>query len=204
MEKCKTLLATGAAALAAFVSVQSAPAAPAATRCVAVEGGVEYRAYLPDQKRYVYVQVKTLSGFYPSVFVTVDKNYDADKAKIAANDPYYAWWIDRSKPMSFSTDQVAIRWQDESGWSSVTSWISSPDWVTVKQPIRGLEPSGSAFTGTGSSDTNTFAFHTRLELGALSGDTFEAALPTVSYDGVTLSPPVVHFERDGRNVTVHC
>lgn len=201
------LAISGAAALTAIICILSVPATAAAAsnlRCEPTEGGVEYRAYLPDQKRYIYVAVKALSGYVPSIFVTIDKNYDAVPGKPGKDDPLNAWWIDRSKPMTFSSDKIAIRWPKSGTWTSLTSWISSPDWKELAQPIRGLAPEGGRFVGAGSPDANTFAFETRVELTDFNTDAFEVAPPAVTYDGVTVTPPVVHFDREDRIVKVHC
>lgn len=168
------------------------------TRCEAIQNGVEYRAFLPDGKRYVYVTAKALTGIFPSIFVMVDKNYIESGPRPAKDDPYTAWWIDRSKPMTFSTDKVRIRWKDSGTLQTLTGWLSEPDWVEISQPIRGLEPDGNRFKGAGSSDTNTFTFQTRMEMPGFSGDEFDIILPSVTYDGATVTPPVVHFLREDR------
>ncbi len=178
--------------------------APSTQRCTAVKNGVEYRAYLPDAKRYIYVSVKALSGVNPSVFVMIDKSYESAAAKPVKDDPYAAWWIDRSKPMRFSTDLVKVRWQDEGGWRAVTGWLSGPNWIEVDQPIRGLEPDGKNFTGAGAADTNTYAFQTRVEMPDFRGDAFDVTLPSVTFEGVTVSPPAVHFERTDGVVSANC
>ncbi len=198
------VLAAGTAIVCVLTFPAAAAPAPPASRCEAVDGGVEYRSYLPDQKRYVYVSVKALGGYYPSIFVTVDKNYDAPPGKIADNDPMNAWWIDRSKPMAFSTDKVTIRWPEHSAWTSMTSWISTPGTKELVQSIRGLSPADGKFVGTGAADINSFAFQSRVELTDNGPPSFDVIVPAVSYDGVTVSPPPVHFERDGRDLSVHC
>jgi len=204
MYSTRTFALGGTLLLAALGIGTTGAQAQASTRCVAVKDGVEYRAYLPDGRRYVYVAVKALSGIYPSVFVMIDKNYDVSGTAPVKDDPYAAWWIDRSKPMSFSTDKVKVRWKDETGWSAVTSWVSDPDWIEVAQPIRGLEPDGKSFKGTGSTDTNTYAFQTRVDMQGFRGDTFDVAIPSVTLDGVTVSPPIVQFERGDDAVSAHC
>jgi hypothetical protein len=178
---------------------------PPTLRCEAVVSGIEYRAFLPDQKRYIYVAVKVLPGFHPSVFVMIDKNYDAKISKVASADPLNVWWLDRSKPMFFSTDKVKVRWTDRSAWSAVTSWMVTPNSTDAVQAIRGIDPDGARFSGLGSTDSNSYAFQTRIELPGFSGDSFEVTVPSVSFDGVTLTPPVVKFERgDGNNFDVKC
>lgn len=203
MRMITRVLAAGTAIVSVLTISAAASAAAPASRCEAVDGGVEYRSYLPDQKRYVYVSVKALGGYYPSIFVTIDKNYDAPPGKIADNDPLNAWWIDRSKPMAFSSDKVTIRWPEHSTWTSMTSWISSPDTKEMAQGIRGLSPSDGRFVGTGTADINSFAFQSRVEVTD-NAPSLDVIVPTVSYEGVTVSPPPVHFERDGRDLSVHC
>lgn len=194
-----------AAAAAAIVCALTIPAAAAQPpRCEALANGVEYRAYLPDQKRYLFVSVKALPGYVPSVFVIIDKNYDAPPSDIVADDPLNRWWIDRSKPMTFSSDKVEIRWPDHSTWTAMTGWISSPDIEAMTQTIRGLTAEAGKFVGTGVADTNTFAFQSRVELSDTSIGAFDVIVPTVSYEGITLTPPPVHFERDGRTLSTHC
>lgn len=193
-------LARASAFICALASIAAAcgPVARAetATRCEVAQNGVEYRAFLPDGKRYVYVTAKALTGIYPSIFVMMDKNYTENGPRPAKDDPYTAWWIDRSKPMTFSTDKIRIRWKDSGTFHALTGWLTEPDWVEVSQPIRGLDPDGSGFKGLGSSDTNTFAFQTRMEMPGFTGDEFEVILPSVSFDGATVTPPVVHFQRE--------
>lgn len=190
--------------LAVFVSLLNVPAVAAPPRCEMIDGGVEYRAYLADQKRYVYVSVRTLSGYTPSVIVVADKNYEAGKAKITAGDPLVNWWLDRSRPMRFSTNQVVVHWKNTGTLNTVASWIITPDTNEVKQPIRGLEPDGTGFSGMGSVDTNAFAFQTRLEMPDFNSDSFDVSVPEVSFDGVTVTPPVIHFTRDDGVISVKC
>ncbi len=183
--------------IAAAISGQAAEP-PSAPRCEALPNGVEYRTYLPDAKRYLYVSVKAMTGVYPSIFVMVDKNYETSGAATGKNSPYTAWWLDRSKPMSFSADKIRIRWKDEGTFHVITQFVSDPDWAEIAQPIRGLEPDGTRFKGAGTSDTNSYAFQTRLEMQGFTGDSFEVILPSVTFDGVTVTPPVVTFERQDR------
>ncbi len=171
------------------------------TRCEPLHDGIEYRAFLPDQNRYVYVDVKIQPGVFPSVFVIADKNYVSGNG---ANDAANIWWLDRTRPMLFSTDTVTIRWQREGGLYAVSGWFGDPDPNEVEQPIRGLTKGASGFTGTGSHDTNSFAFQTRLEMPGFTGDTFDVTLPSVRLDGTTVTPPVVHVLRDGNAIITKC
>ncbi len=173
-------------------------------RCATVTNGVEYRAYLPDGKRYVFVSVKALSGIYPSVFVMIDKSYETSGTKPLKDNPFAAWWTDRSKPMRFSSDTVKVRWPDDVGWHAMTGWLTGPDWVEVNEPIRGLEPDGKGFKGNGSDDANTYAFQTRVELQGYRGDAFDVTVPSVTFEGVTVAPPVVHFERTDDTISARC
>lgn len=191
----RSLLVSGGALFLAALFACSAEA-QSSSRCVALKNGIEYRAYLPDGNRYVYVSVKALSGVHPSVFVMIDKNYETSAVKPVKDDPNAGWWVDRSIPMRFSTDTVKIRWQDSGAWHAVTSWVSDPDWIEVTQAVRGLSPEGKGFVGTGAADSNTFAFQTRVEMQDFRGDAFDVTLPSVTFEGVTVAPPVVHFERD--------
>jgi hypothetical protein len=175
-----------------------------ATRCVALHDGVEYRAYLPDGKRFVYVDVKVLSGVFPSVFVIVDKNFDAPGTKLAANDPLNQWWIDRSKPMTFAADSVRVRWEEHHTFDFVTDWFSENPPREFKQAFRGLEKTGNVWLGEGSGDTNTFSFQNRLEMSGFRGDYFEVSVPAVTYDGVTVTPPIIKFERTDDGLVSKC
>jgi hypothetical protein len=178
--------------------------ARAATQCVPLHDGVEYRAFLPDGKRFVYVDVKVLPGVFPSVFVIADKNFEAPGIKLAANDPLNQWWIDRSRPFSFSNDTVRIRWEEHHTFDFVTDWFSENPLREFKQAIRGVIKTGDHFEGTGAADTNTFAFQTRLEMNGFRGDYFEVSVPAVTFEGVTVTPPIVHFERDDKLIVAKC
>jgi hypothetical protein len=195
-------------ALAAAVSIASSliacGQALAETKCVPLHDGVEYRAYLGDAKRFVYVDVKVLPGVFPSVFVIVDKNFDTQGAKIAANDPLNQWWIDRTQPMTFSTDTVRVRWQESHTFDFVTDWFSSRPPGEIAQAIRGLEKTGNAWQGSGAGDTNTFTFQTRIELSGFSGDYFEVSVPAITFDGATVTPPIVKFERVDKDIVAKC
>jgi hypothetical protein len=198
----KSTLATAAlAAVSAAVLCRPGLAAP---QCVAVHDGVEYRAYLPDGKRFVYVDVKVLPGVFPSVFVITDKNYETPAVKLAANDPLNQWWIDRSRPFSFAAEKVRIRWKASHTFDFVTNWFSDEDTEELAQPIRGVEKQGSQFVGTGANDTNTFAFQTRLDMNGFSDDAFEVSVPAVTYEGVTVTPPIVLFERGDDGFKAKC
>ena len=176
----------------------------AETKCVLLHDGIEYRAFLPDNKRFVYVDVKVLPGAFPSVFVIIDKNYEAPSVKLAANSPWNPWWIDRSRPMAFSTDRVRIRWTESHTFDFVIDWFAENSPKEFSQTIRGLQKVGDHFEGTGAADTNTFAFQSRIEMSGFVGDYFEVAVPTVSYEGVTVTPPIVHFERQDKDIAAKC
>jgi hypothetical protein len=181
-------------------------AAENAQRCVVLPDGVEYRAYLPDNRRFVYVAVKVQPGVFPAVFVIIDKNYDASAGRITAGDPVNQWWTDRSRPMQLSLDKVRVRWREHGTFSFVTDWFTEPDPTEFVQAIRGLEPAaGGRFQGTGASDTNTFAFQARLQMSRFIGDEFDVQVPAVSYDGASVTPPIAHFERQEDNkFLAHC
>jgi hypothetical protein len=169
------------------------------TRCEPLTDGVEYRAFLADQNRYVYVDVKVQQGVVPSIFVIADKNY------LSANGPATnTWWLDRTRPMLFSNDKVKVSWEPESRIYAVGSWFGDAEPSEIVQPIRGLTKGPSGFSGTGSHDTNSFAFQTRLEMPDFGGDAFDVTLPAITLDGATVTPPVVHVLRDGQAITTKC
>ena len=172
-----------------------------ATRCEALSDGVEYRAFLADENRYVYVDVKIQPGTFPSIFVIADKNY---LASAGPHDAANKWWLDRSRPMLFSVDKVKVSWERAGGISAVSGWFVEPDPTEIVQPIRGLKKVPGGYAGNGSHDTNSFAFQTRLEMPGFTGDAFDVTLPSVSYDGATVAPPVVHVLRDGKTSTTKC
>jgi hypothetical protein len=176
----------------------------AETKCVPLLDGVEYRAFLPDAKRFIYVDVKVLPGAFPSVFVIIDKNYEAPSVKLAANSPWNSWWIDRSRPMAFSTDRVRIRWKEHHTFDFVIDWFAEKSPKEFVQTIRGLDKVGDHFEGTGATDTNTFAFQSRIEMSGFGGDYFEVSVPAVSYEGVTVTPPIVRFERQDDSIVAKC
>ncbi len=200
----RTSVIGGVLVLAVFGITTTGAQAQSGTRCVAIDHGVEYRAYLPDGKRYVYVDVRVLSGIEPSVFVIIDKNYDSNDTVPVKNDPYAAWWIDRSHPMGFSTDRIKVRWPDDSTWQTVTGWLSGPDWQKTVQTIPGLEAAGKGFIGTGSNNANTYAFQTRIDMPGFNSDEFDVTLPAVTFDGVTVAPPMVHFQRTDDSLSAKC
>lgn len=204
MHLLRMFVSGGAFLLSALAVGGTAVHSQEVPRCVAVMHGVEYRSYLPDTKRYIYVSVKVLSGSQPSVFVVVDKNYDTAGRVPVKNDPYNAWWIDRSHPMLFSTDRIKARWPDDGTWQTMTGWLSAPDWVETTHLIPGLQQSGPSFVGTGSNDSNTYAFQMRVEMRGFDGDEFDVTLPAVTFDGVTIAPPVVHFQRSDDAYSAKC
>ena len=204
MNRTKTMMAAVGLLLPAMMACVPS-AAQSVTQCVALPDGVEYRAYLPDNKRFVYVAVKVIPFVFPSVFVIVDKNYDAARVKIAADDPLNRWWTDRSRPMTFSNDKFHITWNESGTFSFATDWLSPPDPTDVWQPIRGLEPTGTGrFSGTGADDSNTFAFRSSAEMLHIGADEFDVATPAVGFDGITVTPPVTHFVREGKAITAKC
>lgn len=180
----------------------SAGAYGEALRCEAVSDGVEYRAFLPDQNRYLYIAVKALPGYYPSVFVIVDKNYL--QALGGPKDPVNQWWLDRTRPMLFSADTVKVTWQKSGSFIDVGGWFGGADTGVVSQPIRGLTKNASGFAGGGSGDINSYSFQTRLEMPGFKEDAFDVTLPAVTFDGVTITPPVVHFTRGDNGITTKC
>ncbi len=188
--------------LAVFASLLLTQKSLAATSCVLLHDGVEFRTYLPDAKRFVYVDVKVLPGVYPSVFFIADKNYDAAGATLAVNDPLNRWWTDRSRPFSFTTDRVRIRWTEDHTFGFVTDWFTDNPPKEFVQNIRGIEKVDSHFEGPGANDTNTFAFQLQLDMDGFTDDYFEVSVPAVTYQGATVTPPIVHFERDDNKLLV--
>jgi len=165
-------------------------ALPATGQCEMVRDGVEYRAFLPDGRRFVYISVKMLPGAMPAVFLVVDKNY---LGKPAQGDPILAWWLDRKQPMRFSSDKLKISWKDEGSFHFITGLFSSDDTVAISDTIPGLARQGDHFEGAGNDDNNVFAFQLSFEMPGFRGDDFDVSVPAVSYDGVTLAPPPIHF-----------
>jgi hypothetical protein len=204
MESTKTLAATAALIVSAMV-VCHPSVAQSATQCVALPDGVEYRSYLPDHKRFVYIAVKVIPNTFPSIYVIVDKSYDAPRGKVVVGDPSNQWAIDRSRPMIFSSDKVRVAWKYSGTFDFATDWLSAPDPTDVVQTIRGLEPAErSRFQGYGASDANSFAFQTSLAMLHIPADEFDVTVPAVSYDGATATLPVIHFVRDGKAITTKC
>lgn len=198
------LLFCGAAAASADDPATGAPAAQF-SRCEAAGSGIEYRSYLPDQRRYVFISVKVLKGIHPSVFVLIDKNFDGKVADLSNKaDPIVAWWLDRSRPFSFSADKIKIGWREGGVWHWVTSLAGPDGEAGLAQPIRGLAPTGDHFEGFGSNDNNTFAFQSRLELADFDGDQFSVFVPAVSYDGVRVTPPEIQFTETDGTPAVKC
>jgi len=205
-------IATTGAVLAAAVPCAGAgdSAAPPAAqqsqaRCEAGDGSIQYRAYLPDHRRFLFVSVKVLKGAHPSVFVIVDKDFDQNHVDLSnKGDPLVAWWLDRTKPMSFSSDQIKIGWQDRSGWRYITSLVGSDSEAAVTQPIRGLVKTGDHYEGIGSPDNNTYAFQSRIELSDFGGDEFSVFVPAVTFDGVRVAAPEMHFTDTDEAPDVKC
>jgi hypothetical protein len=175
----------------------------AEARCVPLHDGVEYRAFLPDGQRFVYVDFKVLPGVFPTVFVIADKNYETP-AKLAQNDPLNQWWIDRTRPFTFTADKVRIRWKANHTFDFITDWFSESGPKELAQSIRGVEKQGERFGGTGAYDTNSFAFQTRLDMTGFTDDVFEVLAPAVTYEGVTVTPPIVIFERSDDGFKTKC
>jgi len=197
----------GAAALAAGMSPAPAEStmAPQATRCEANGDSIEYRSYLPDQRRYLFVIVKVLHGAQPSVFVIIDKNFESAGVDVTKNtDPLVAWWLDRSRPMTFSTDKIQVTWKSGGVWNTIMGWIGSGRQSAVTQPLRGLTAEDGHFAGKGMPDTNSFAFQSRIELPDFSGDELAVTVPAVSFDGVTVAAPPVHFTDTDETPSAKC
>jgi hypothetical protein len=151
-------------------------------QCDAVNHGIDFRAYLPDKRRYVFVSVIALSGTRPSVAIVVDKNYDGDRhiKSLADKKQLADWWIDRSRPFLFSTDRIDVTWEDGGRTSQI---------------IPGLVARSGHFEGTGNDNVNSYAFYIEVPLPGFDADEFDVAVPAVSFDGVTVTPPLVHFTR---------
>lgn len=177
---------------------------PAQSQCVPLHDGVEYRAFLPDLQRFVYVDIKVLPGVYPSIFVIADKNFVAPRGKLAVSDPLNQWWIDRSRPMTFSADKVRIRWKESHTFDFVTDLFSDNSPKELSQVIRGLDKIGDHYEGNGATDTNSFAFQSRIEMSGFTGDLFEVSVPAVTFDGATVTPPIIKFERDDKIIAAKC
>jgi hypothetical protein len=185
----------------AFADVPVAQAQAAAV-CETVRDGVEYRAFLPDQRRFLYVSVKLLPGAFPTVFLIVDKNFQGKAAP--KNDPMVAWWLDRKRPLRFSGDKVRIAWQDKGSFHFITGLFSAPATAEIIQAIPGLERQGNHFEGAGNDDTNVFAFQLRFGMPGFDASEFDVYVPAVSFDGVTVAPPPIHFNREDADTPAKC
>jgi hypothetical protein len=211
MNHTRLTLLTGAVALLlganSTEAADLAPGAPAPmpTRCEATGNSIEFRSYLPDQRRYLFVTVKTVPGIHPSVYVFFDKNFDSNGVDLSKNtDPIVAWWLDRSRPMAFTTNKIKVGWKAHGTWHYVTSLFDSGGETAVTQPIRGLTPRGDHFEGVGATDTNSFAFKLAIELPDFDGDELSVRVPSMTYDGVTVAPPEVHFTNTDEAPLVKC
>lgn len=207
MNQIRLTALLGAALLtsAASGADQAPPAQPTHfSRCEASGNGVEYRTYLPDGQRFVFISVRVLKGIHPSVFVFFDKNFEGKANLLNKSDPLVSWWLDRSRPMEFSADKIRIGWREHGVWHWMTSLVSSDNEEGLAQAIRGLSPVGDHFEGMGSNDNNTFAFQSRIEMQDFDGDEFSVFVPAVSYDGVTVAVPEVHFTETDETPVVKC
>lgn len=175
-------------------------AAPVVADCVPLPDGIELRSFLPDRNRYLYADIKPLSGVVPAVVVIFDKNY------LSPSPEADRWWLDRTRLFSFSDDKIRLRWSKTGTWTDMTSWIATPDQRAQEQTLGGLTKTMAGFAGTGTHDTNRFAFQARIEADGFDGDRFEISLPALRYDGVSLSPPVVEAVRgaDTDQMTIRC
>jgi hypothetical protein len=106
--------------------------------------------------------------------------------------------------MTFSSDRIKIGWMHNGTWHFITGLFSSDTPSYAAQSIRGLEPRGDHFEGKGNVDNNTFAFQTRLELPDYDEDELSVFVPAVTFDGVTLAPPEIHFTNTDEAPTVKC
>jgi hypothetical protein len=193
---------TGTIAVCGSWAVAIADVPQAAAVCEPVRDGVEYRAFLPDQRRFLYVSVKLLPGAFPTVFLIVDKNFQGKAAP--KNDPMVAWWLDRKRPLRFSGDKVRIAWQDKGSFHFITGLFSAPATAEMIQTIPGLERQGSHFEGAGNDDTNVFAFQLRFGMPGFDASEFDVYVPAVSFDGVTVAPPPIHFNREDADTPAKC
>jgi hypothetical protein len=174
------------------------------TRCLPLHDGLEYRTFLPDGKRFIYIDVKVLPGVFPTVFVIADKNYETPGVKLAVNDPLNRWWIDRSQPFSFAAEKIRVRWKASHTFDFITDWFSESGPEELSQPIRGVEKRGERFVGTGANDTNAFAFQNRIDMNGFTDDVFQVSVPAVTYEGATVTPPVIVFERNDDGFAAKC
>lgn len=185
------------------------------TRCQILNGGIQFSSYLPDKNRYLYLSLRAQVGAPTAVFMIIDKNYDnlpkapppasssgaapaAPATEIGSRpptNPTTVWWLDRTRPMAFSTDQLKGSWHEDSGLGAIANLVVAGKTVEATEEIRGLTKHGKHFEGQGSSDANTFAFQTRLDLFGFTGDEFDVTAPAITYDGTTLVPPLIHFKR---------
>jgi len=203
------LLMAGAAAFLAGAScVQAAgvaAATPQFTRCEASENSIEYRSEYPDGQRFLFVTVKVLKGVHPSIFVFIDKNFVGKGVDLSKKtDPLVAWWLDRSRPMSFSADKIKIGWMHHGAFHFITGLFTSDDPSIAAQSIRGLVRVGDHFEGAGNSDNNNFAFQSRLELPDYEDDELSVFVPAVTYDGVTVAAPEIHFTNTDEAPAAKC
>lgn len=200
---CLFTLAAGAllstASLAQGADKVADQARPAGTTsCRTTRQGVEFRAYLPDGRRYIYISASPLRGLRPSVLVIVDKNYDMPQETRPgpADKALSDWWIDRTHPFVFSADKIKAAYDKQfSVGGMFGSIFSSNPPGRFSVPIPGLTAAGGRFEGTGSGDANSYAFEIRIDFPANTDDDFSLTLPSATFDGVTVTPHVLHFTR---------
>lgn len=158
--------------------------------CDNVDRGITFDAYLPDQERFISVTTFVPADTPMRLLVMIDKFYDPgghgywterQRKEIESRDARLeAWRRDRTKPYSFSSNRIEFNWEN-GGHLSYT--------------IPSLTSHGDHFEGTGNGDSNSSAFYLEPHLTGFRGDWFDVQFPSMSYDGVTVTPSRTRFAR---------
>jgi len=167
-----------------------------ADQCDFADRAAGFSITFPDNERILYAKAfvtgdgQSLVVIYGKSFTAGPMGYwtEAGHRELDARTARDAAWIsDRSKPFSFSSNEIRFTWQGGGHASYV---------------IPGFVPRGDRFEAMPNANRVVVPFEFQPVLPAFGGDWIEVTLPSVGYDGVTVATAPVRFTRTTGNVLV--
>jgi len=151
-------------------------------RCSPVTHGIYFSAEIGNRERRITEAVFASKNAYSRAMVTFVA-HKGHKNFYETSDS--DWTNDRARPYTFSSNKIDVTWQNGGHQTLI---------------IPMLAPRGDHFESSGKQDPRGWAFDEKFGLPDFTGSWFVVQLPAFSFDGATINPPPVRFERKRETV----
>jgi hypothetical protein len=151
-------------------------------RCSPVPHGVYFSAEIGNHERRITEAIFAFGSAYSSATIRLvaDKGH---KNFYDTSDP--DWTNDRTRPYMFSSNKIDVTWQNGGHQTFIIPMLTSR---------------GDHFESLGRQGSPGWAFEEEFALTDFTGNWFVVQLPSFSFDGATINPTPVRFERKRETV----